>query len=256
MIAIDKYAYISGLKNANPLMKILFGGLSLAACICSKNLLSFLIVLFVMSFLTIVKAKIPLGYYLGLMAIPLCFLLAGVLGIVANVTILPVPEDCVFQCDVANVRIFVTRQGLMTALQLTCRAMAAVSCMYFIILTTPVRDIVYFMSMLRCPAAIVTLALLVYHFIFLLMEVAVVKMKSQLCRGGYRNIQMFPKVFGMLWGSVFVQSFRKADWIYKSMSTRGYQGEIRQLPRDFRLNVRECLSLAAFIAIVLSANLF
>ena len=255
MIAIDKYAYISGLKDVNPLMKILFGGLSLVACVWSKSLLSFLIVLLVMSFLTVVKAKIPLRYYLGLMAIPLCFLLAGVLGIIANVTMLPVPEDCVFHYSVGNVHIFVTRHGLMTALQLTCRAMAAVSCLYFIILTTPVRDVMYFMGMLRCPNVMLTLALLVYHFIFLLMDVAVVKLKSQLCRDGYRSFKMFPKVFGMLWGSVFVQSFRKADWIFKSMSSRGYQGEIHQLPRDFRLNVREWLLLAAFVTIVLLPNL-
>lgn len=255
MIAIDKYAYISGLKDANPTAKLLFGGLALAACVCSRSPASFMIVFVVMVVMTVVKGKIPAGYYTKLLTLPICFLCAGVIGIVVNVTTSPLPDDCVLHYKLCGTELFVSQRSLTTALHLVLRAMASISCLYFIILTTPMRDVVYMMKRLRCPGVIVTLTLLGYHFIFLLMDTATVKMKSQLCRGGYRSVKTFPRVFGMLWGSVFVQSFHKADVVYRSLSARGYDGEIRLFPRELRITGKKIGLIAIFITVVLLMNL-
>ena len=254
MIYIDKYAYFSELKNTNPLLKILFGGLSLIVCVCSESFLSFAVVFTAMFYVTVFKAKIPLGYYIKLLFLPLGFLTLGVLGIVVHGTRFPVPIDCVAALNFQGFSIFVSKSGLMTASSLICKSMAAVSCLYFIILTTPFRTIVHFLHLLRCPEILVTLSSLIYHFIFLLMDIADVKLKSQRCRNGYRGIKNFPRTFAILWGSVFVQAWFKSQWAFKSMQARGYDGRLRFPPQKFRMTITEIALLSLFLLVITIFN--
>lgn len=254
MIYIDKYAYFSALKNTNPLLKILFGGLTLVVCVCSTSFLSLGVVFVTMFYVTVFKAKIPLGYYMKLLFLPLGFLMLGVLGIVIEVLHSSVPTDCVFTLDFGGYGVFVSKMGLSTASGLICKSMAAVSCLYFIILTTPFRTILHFLHLLRCPQILVVLSGLIYQFIFLLMDIAEIKLKSQRCRGGYRKLRSFPKTFAMLWGSVFVQAWFKSRWTFKSMQVRGYDGQIKLLPEKFRMNVTETALLSSFLFIVTIFN--
>jgi cobalt/nickel transport system permease protein len=254
MIYIDKYAYFSELKNANPLLKILFGGLSLIVCVCSESFLSFSVVFVTMFYVTVFKAKIPLGYYVRLLFLPLGFLLLGVLGVVINVTPSSLPPDCAVALNFQGYNIFVSKTGLLTASVLVCKSMSAVSCLYFIILTTPFRTILQFLHLLRCPEILVTLSGLIYSFIFLLMDIADIKLKSQRCRSGYRDIKNFPRTFAMLWGSVFVQAWFKSQWAFKSMQARGYDGRIKYLPQKFRMNVTEIFLLLSFLIFVTIFN--
>ncbi len=254
MIYIDKYAYFSGLKDVNPLVKILFGGLSLIACVCSTSILAFGIVFVAMFTMTVFKAKIPLSYYVKLLILPLGFLVFGVIGIVVNVTWLPLPIDCVWNMNIGDTNIFASKSGLLTAATLVCKSMAAVSCLYFIILTTPFRDIIHFLYLLKSPKVLVTLSVLIYQFIFLLMDIADIKLKSQLCRGGYRGFIGFPRTFAMLWGSVFIQAWLKSQWSFKSMLSRGYDGHLKLMPQPFRVSVKEIAALSLFLLVVLIPN--
>lgn len=254
MIYVDKYAYFSGLKETSPLLKILFGGLSLTTCVCSWSFLSFAIVFVAMLFMTIVKGRIPVGYYVKLLALPLGFLLFGVIGVVVNITSTPLPPESVGSLSVGRYTVFVSNTGLQTAAMLVCKSMAAVSCLYFIILTTPFRDIVRFMEKFRCPNIIVTLSILIYQYIFLLLDIADIKLKSQLCRGGFRSLKRFPRDFAMLWGSVFVQAWFKSRWTFKSMQSRGYDGRLMLMPKKDRLRLHEAILLLAFLAMVIAPN--
>lgn len=253
MIYVDKYAYFSGLKETSPLLKILFGGGSLVACVCSRSFLSFAIVFVTMLFATLVKGKIPAGYYARLLALPLGFLLLGVLGIVVNVAATPPPE-AVFSLAAGRFVIYVSSTGLAMAAMLVGKSIAAVSCLYFIILTTPFRDIARFLQKIRCPGIIVTLAVLIYQYIFLLMDIADVKLKSQLCRGGFQSLKRFPRDFAMLWGSVFVQAWLRSRWAFKSMQARDYDGRLRLMPQEDRLRTREAALLLGFLALVIAPN--
>ncbi len=254
MIYIDKYAYFSALKDVNPLVKILFGGLSLIACVCSVNVLAFGIVFVTMFYMTVFKAKIPLSYYIKLLLLPLGFMIFGVVGVVVNVAWLPRPLDCLWYMNVCNLNIYVSKSGLPTAATLVCKSMSAVSCLYFIILTTPFRDVVHFLYLLKCPKVLVTLSVLIYQFIFLLMDTADIKLKSQLCRGGYRGFKGFARTFSMLWGSVFIQAWLKSRWAFKSMQSRGYDGQLKLMPQQFLIDRKEIVLLSLFFLVVMAPN--
>ncbi len=254
MIYIDKYACFSALKDTNPLFRILFGGLSLIACICSINVLAFGIVFVTMCYVTVFKAKIPLSYYVKLLLLPLGFLVFGVVGVVVNVAWSPPPIDRLWCMNFNGLNIYVSKSGLQTAVTLVCKSVAAVSCLYFIILTTPFRDIIRFLYLLKCPKVLVTLSVLIYQFIFLLMDIADVKLKSQLCRGEYRAFKGFPRAFAMLWGSVFIHAWLQSHWVFKSMRSRGYDGQLKLMPQRFRVSIMEIAALSSFLLIVIIPN--
>ena len=254
MIYIDKYACFSAMKNTNPLLKILFGGLSLIVCVCSISFLSLAAVFAAMVYVTVFKAKIPPSYYVRLLLLPLGFLMLGVLGIVVDVTRSPVRTDCIAVWNLNGFNIFVSESGFLKAFMLVCKSMAAVSCLYFIILTTPFQKIVHLLYVLKCPKIIVTLSGLIYHFIFLLLDIADVKLKSQRCRNGYRSFGRFPRTFAMLWGSVLVQAWFKSQWASQSMQMRGFDGRLRLMPQKFRLSTAEIITLSSYLLLVTIFN--
>ncbi|MDR2116570.1 MAG: cobalt ECF transporter T component CbiQ [Planctomycetaceae bacterium] len=254
MREIDHYAYISGLKDQSFQWRIRFGVTALVACICSKSIISFAVIFLTMFSATIFKTEIRCADYFRFMILPLCFLLLGVTGIIVNISRLPPPLDCVFSWEIGNYSLFVTKNGLSLACRLICKSLSAVSCFYFIILTTPFKEILCFLQGLRCPAILVTLAILIYQFIFLLMEIAVIKMKSQLCRGGYCSIKGVIRSFGMLWGSVFIQSCLKSEWVYKSMLMRGYNGQIPLTSENICPDKKEIVRLLLFFILIMIPN--
>lgn len=254
MIYVDKYAYFSGLKETNPLLKILFGGASLFACVGSRSLISFAIVFATMFGITIFKGGIPLGYYLKLLALSLGFLLFGVIGVAVDISSSSIPEGCLASLNVGGYDIFVSQNGLRTAGLLVCKSLAAVACMYFIILTTPLRDIVHVMQKMGCPRTIVSLSVLIYQFIFLLLDIADVKLKSLRCRGGFQSLKRFPGDFARLWGSVFVQAWFKSQCAFKSMQARDYDGRLKFMPKQYRLRPVELLLLSLFPVLVILPN--
>ncbi|MDR2438812.1 MAG: cobalt ECF transporter T component CbiQ [Planctomycetaceae bacterium] len=254
MREIDQYAYISSLKDQSFQWRIRFGGTALLACICSKSIISFAVIFLIMFSITIFKAGIHWADYFRFMIIPFCFLFLSVTGIIVNINLLPAPPNCVFSWEIGNYCLFVSENGLLLAFRLICKSLSAVSCFYFIILTTPFREMLCFLHSLRCPPILITLAMLIYQFIFLLMEMAVVKMKSQLCRGGYRSVKGFVRSFAMLWGSVFIQSCLKSEWVYKSMLTRGYNGRIPLTSENFCPNKKEIVCLLLFFLLMMIPN--
>ena len=240
MIYIDKYAYISALAEVRPERKLVLGLLSLILCILSSRLLAFAAIFIFMGFLTVGKAKIPGKYYLKLMSLPFTFLFFSVLGIVLEVRINP------------NFQIGFSADALATAIYLVAKALGAVSCLYFIILTTPIRDVIGILDYLRCPKILITITTLIYRNIFLLMEVATIKLKSMQGRQGFQSSKSFFKSSGMLWGSVFVGSLRKSEWMYQAMMVRGYDGSFRFLPRAIYLEKKDAaLYLVLIVCMVM-----
>lgn len=239
---IDKVANISALSGEAPETKLTLGLVTLLLCLVSTHWLAFVFMFCLMAALTLGKAKIPIGYYIKLLSLPFVFLVFGVLGIL-------------LQVDLSRgLYLGFSPQAFPTAASMVGKALAAVSCLYFMILTTPIRDIIAVLNFLRCPNLLISLATLMYRCIFILMEVASVKVKSMQCRQGLRYGRGFLKSLGMLWGSVFVGSLRNSEWMYKAMLIRGYDGTLQFLPRDVSLGFKDVVMNLTVIVITVGIH--
>ncbi|PKK38808.1 Transmembrane component CbiQ of energizing module of cobalt ECF transporter [Clostridiaceae bacterium JG1575] len=239
---IDKYAYISALSSIAPERKLSLGLVALLGALFSGRLAAFAVLFVLMSALTVGAAKIPVKTYVQMLLLPLGFLLLSVLGIVVNVQTSP------------GLAVWFSADALPQALYLGAKAMTAVSCLYFIILTTSMRDTIAMLRFFHCPALITTLATLIYRCIFILLDVATTKVRSMQCRHAFLQRKGSLRAFGMLWGSVFIQSMQNAQWMYQAMQVRGHDQEMRFLPLHPQIRAKDVLGLTLLVVTLIALN--
>lgn len=229
MITIDKLCYNSGLRYENAGEKFAFAMITLVLCVMSRSMVIAGIVLAVMGILTVWKGRIPLFRYLHFLCIPLVFLLLSTLAIIVNVKKEPLD---LFALQLGNWYITGSMQGFLYALQLILTALAAVSCLYFLSMNTPIPDILMVLEKLHCPKLLIELMLLIYRFIFILLDTAYYLSTSQECRLGNRNYRTSLKSFAALCTALMIRAVKRSNALYASMEARCYDGTIRVLTED------------------------
>jgi cobalt/nickel transport system permease protein len=134
-------------------------------------------------------AGIPGKIYLKLILLPFLFLLIGVLTIAVSITAKGTVTGWLTNMTISGVTIGVTYDGLVMAGGLFCKSLGAVSCLYFLSLTTPAVEMVSVMRRLKFPSLFIELADLIYRFIFVMLETADDIYTSQSSRLGYASLK-------------------------------------------------------------------
>src|SRR5581483_3574011 len=102
---------------------------------------------------TLFGARVPIGVWWRALTAPLGFLLLGVISIALQVS---------------GWHITLAPHGLELATRLVARALAGVTCLLFLALTTPAADLIAGLRRIGLPREMAELALLMYRFLFLL----------------------------------------------------------------------------------------
>ena len=243
MIVIDKLCYNSKLRYINAGEKFAFAMMTLLICVINRSIAVAAIVLFLMGILTVFKGGIPLSRYLYFMTIPLVFLLLSTLAVMFHIR--EVPMD-LFAVSFGKWYLTTGYHSFFYGLQLLLTALASVSCLYFLSFTTPVPDILEVLRKLHCPKLLIELMLLIYRFIFVLLETASAITTSQNCRLGNRNYKTSLKSFGMLGSALMVRSVVRSRQLFDAMEARCYDGTIRVLSQDQPLKKKEVALIVLF----------
>ncbi|KGK88730.1 cobalt ABC transporter permease [Desulfosporosinus sp. HMP52] len=242
MIAIDSYAYNNKLTTIHPLEKSLFAILTMSICLMSKTMITPLLVLALMSGGIILKAGIPGRILTKLLAIPLSFLLISVLTIAFSFA--ADPSGFWFAHTFNSITIGIRYPDLITAINLFLRSLGAVSCLYFLALTTPLTELITLLHKMKVPVIITELMVLIYRFIFVFLDTATTIRRAQLCRSGYvstkSSFRSMSRLFSALLGKVFV----KSQDLYNAMAARCYTGEIKVLTKKHPVNVKNYFLIA------------
>ncbi len=231
MISIDKYAYSSKLKHTDPLQKVTFALLTLAVCLWADNLIISVAVIFIMGGMTVSRGGTPLRFYIKLLLLPVSFLIIGVSTVAVNIS--EQPESLLAAIPVAGIWIGVSNEGLQEAIKLFFKALGAVSCLYFLSLSTPMVDLLAALRRLRMPKLLVELMGLVYRFIFVLLETADTIYNAQNCRMGYSSLTAGYRSLGSLISMLFIKSYKRSDELYTALEARGYEGELNVLEETY-----------------------
>ena len=136
MISLDKIAYTSKLLKNNPSEKLLFSILTLFSCNFFNNIIISLIVLLIMYLSITYLGGIESKLFFKLMSIPLIFLIIGVLTII--IVKLNTNQEALFKINIFSREYGITTNTFIQGFTLMLKSLATVSCLYFLILTTPV----------------------------------------------------------------------------------------------------------------------
>ncbi|WZL74255.1 cobalt ECF transporter T component CbiQ [Clostridiaceae bacterium 35-E11] len=252
MLSIDQYAYSNALKNIHPMEKFWFALMTLGICLVSQSWQFHMIVIVTMTILTVGRAKIPLKFYGKLAVVPIFFLVLGVLTITFVIT----KESSVvlYGVSIGDYVIGVSAQGLRQVGVIFFRAYAAVSCLYFLALTTPMVDLIWVLKKLKTPTILTELMMIIYRFIFVLLETASLMYISQDCRLGYISHRQSYHSLGKLVSNLFLKAFYRAKELFIALSTRGYTGDILVLEDAYCLSVKNiiCITLIEILFILMA----
>jgi cobalt/nickel transport system permease protein len=175
-------------------------------------------------------ARVPFRAWLACMAAPLGFAVAGALPLAVQVGadgIGPAPG------------------GVALAAALVLRAVAGVSCLAFLALTTPATDLVRGLRRVGLPAEIAEVALLTYRFLFLLAETAAAMDAAQAARLGHAGPWRRLRGLGLLAANLLPRAFDRAHRLEVGLAARGWDGEFRTLAAPAAVSVPAVATIAA-----------
>ncbi len=249
MIIIDKLCYYSKLRYQNPYIKTAWAMIALIITVSTRSIALSVLILAAMSYLTVIKGGTNLRRYCHFMAIPFAFLFLSSFAIAVNFSKTPLS---VLSLPIGSWYLTASFSGLYLVLQLILTALAAVSCLYFLTLTTPMPDILMVLKKVRCPYLIIEMMMLIYRFIFVLLDIAYQLRISQICRLGNKDKRTSWKALGELMAVLLVRAMKRANEMYDAMESRCYNGVISVLEETGVATKKE-IALLAICSLCLTA---
>jgi cobalt/nickel transport system permease protein len=261
---IDAYAYSNRLRWAHPAEKILFSGLTIAICLVAGSPLVALAGLALVWLAVTRAAGIGPGAFWYFLRLPLGFIVVSV--VTMAVTVVPgeaeVLGDGALGADrvlaavpVGPWRLGVTAAGLAQAWRILAVSLACVGASLFLALTTPMVDIADQLRRWRVPAIFVELMMLVYRFIFVLLETAQQMHVAQEARLGYSTAARSLRSVGLLASTLYLRANARAGALFTALTARGYTGELSVLRDDPAWSRRRLSLIAGAEALLLALAL-
>lgn len=231
----DTIAYSSKLRKLNPQTKTWFALCTLFLCVFMRDIYVSLIVTAFMWCVIFYGCKISTHELFHLIAAPVIFLFMSMAAIILNVSDTP---QGFLAIHIFGKYITCSLESVYKGVCTIITAFSAVSCMYFYALTTPLNDMIAVMQKMKIPDIITELFMLIYRFIFMLLDIALDISTAQKCRLSDRNFKTSLKAAVVLASVLFVRAFKRADVLYTAMESRGYDGKINTLEKEFGKNVK------------------
>jgi len=136
------------------------------------------------------------------------------------------------------------QQGILFAVLIFTRCLAAVAVLNLLILVTPITTVMDSLSWFRVPSVLIDTMMLMFRYISVLSEESTRMYRAQESRCGHsRSVSYLKKLrnFGSIAGALIMRAFDRAIKVGDAMASRGYTGkytlftyEERRLPtRDF-----------------------
>ena len=199
----------------------------------------------------------------GLLRVFLRSLIAIPFILIALPTVFTKPGIPLFELDLALFTLTGTLEGLDFFLSVLLKSWASVTAAVVLTATTPPLRLLEALRALRVPAVLVAIVMLMYRYLFVLVDEAQSLMRARTARsaaigpksGG--SLVWRAKSAGGMAGSLFIRTLDRSERIYMAMLARGYDGTLRQSHVDSLERGPILLlvaSLCLFVAVAVAAR--
>ncbi|MWC30609.1 cobalt ECF transporter T component CbiQ [Paenibacillus sp. MMS18-CY102] len=228
---IDSLSYNNKLRNVAPMWKFTF-----AAALFTLSYLSHPIIqLAIMGWMfvwVVVYARIPIKQYVLLLTLPCLFYAASLPALVLEIE--PISSGSAASGKVLltafHWAVTLSDSNVWMAVQLFVRVAACLSCLTFVTLTLPISELFQVFKKLRMPALVLELMLIMYRFLFLLMDTASRMYAAQVARGGHSSFRSKIKDMAMLIVRLFDKTMQRYKGVSNGLVARGFTNEILMPP--------------------------
>lgn len=254
VLTMDIYARRSRLCRENAALKTAGSLGLLLLCICSASPLPPLCLFCFLSAVTVAAGGIRARDYLSLLGLPAVFLLLSALTLLWD--FYPrLPQEAAVSVPLFGGWLAVVPAAQSLGMLVLSRALGAVSCLYFLSLSTPLPELLEVLRRARIPAIVIELAVLIYRYLFILLATFREMRDSAASRLGYRGLKRSLRTTGLVYGGLLAGSFRRAGACFDAMESRCYTGQIRFLTEKKKVTARGVCLLAVPLAGMLAGVL-
>lgn len=232
MDTIDRYAHSNAIRCLDPAQKGALALLAMGLCLLIDHLLTSLLTIGWMLALTVLWARVPARVFLRVILAQSIFLAVSSVGVAISIGIGPAVPDSWALC-VGSLSIGTRPAALTLAFLLIARATGCVSGLNFLILTTPLVDLIELMRRLRAPEVLIDLMTLTYRAIFVLLESFQRIRVAQDARLGYSHPRQAMRSAALLVSRLFLDTYRRSLRLQLSLESRGMEGALRVLPMTY-----------------------
>lgn len=167
--------------------------------------------------------RVSLWRWLRWMAIPIGFLLVGVVTILFSVT--REPQYLLCGVHLGSFWIGVTPQGLAAANGTLWRSLAALAATFWLVLNLTFPQLIVLLKRGRVPRLLTEQILLTWRFIFILLEEAAAIHRAQTLRFGYRTLPQGYRSLAMLVSLLFTRVLLRYKEMATTLDIKLYQGD-------------------------------
>ncbi|NTU78212.1 MAG: cobalt ECF transporter T component CbiQ [Chloroflexales bacterium] len=244
MHLIDRHAYTNALRRVDPAQKGGLAALAIVLCLLLDRPAVGLLTLAWMLALTTLWARVPLLVFGRALLSEGLFLALSVVGVAVSVSLTPAGPAAAWR--LGPLWLSAGPQGLSLALRLLTRALGCAAALNFLILTTPLTDMITLLQRLRVPAALIELMTIIYRAIFVLLESLQRMATAQDARLGYSGPRRMLRSAGLLGSRLFLDAYLRSRRMQVALESRGLDGPLRVLPLDYTRDRRVWWLGAAF----------
>lgn len=219
---LDDYAQTNALRNVSPRLKLVLGLGSILLCVFSPSPVAPIVAGLTMSAITVFLAKIPVRFFCKLLIVPLTFVLLSSLAILFVSAL----GDPIIVFRAFGLDLGIGHESANTALLVLSRTFGSTSSLFFIALTTPMIEIFSILKSLGLPDVLLELSMMIYRYIFVLTDQAMMINSAQTMRLGHASLRSSLYSFSMLSGVLFLRAWEHGERLMVAMDSRCYDGRL------------------------------
>ncbi|MGK7952495.1 MAG: cobalt ECF transporter T component CbiQ [Xenococcaceae cyanobacterium] len=239
---LDNLSHNNRLRHLPPEHKLGFALLGLVIALIAHPPVQIAIALW-MSVWVVGYARIPVKVYGQMLGLAIGFWVTSIPAlIISGVAVsaqAAIQADALSGLTVGSYYFYLSDQGLIQASLIFWRTISTVSCLYFVLLTTPFTELLQVLRRLGCPVVLTELLLLMYRFIFILLSTARELWIAQQSRNGYCTCQRWIYSLSLLVSQLLQKTLAHYRQFVLSTAARGFNGEFRVWSsQNYHLNQR------------------
>ncbi len=217
----DIFAYRDNtLTRIDPRVKLVLAVLAIVCVITCKGF-AFPLVVFSACLACMLAVRMPAGLLLVRLLAPL-----GMVIVLILLQSLLIGSTPLFSIYVFGAKVGVMQEGALRGIFLGARVLGAVSVLLLLSSTTRAHQIFHAMHCMGVPKGWVEVAMIMYRYIFMLMEQAGDVMDAQRVRLGYSTLRRALSSSGSLAGTVMKIAMEQGIRTCEAMELRGYKGSM------------------------------
>jgi len=240
----DHIAQQSSFGHIHPGTKLLLAGGALILCLLSPSFFVPLISGIILSLVLLICNDIDPVIYGKMLLAPALFSIVSVIIILFMLG----GGEVLVHIPMLWMSLTVTTHSLAEGIQILCRVFGCTVSLFFIVLTTPLSDLLSSMKRVGAPIELVDLMMIIYRYIFIIYDMAVEIIQAQKMRLGYSKPCEAINSFAMLCGMLFISSWNAGEGLVRAMDARCYNGEFPVLDQPEPVSLQSLLPVLVYLS--------